>query len=175
MAPSELAVHDEALVDRALRGDQGAFRALYERYAPMVHAVLLARSGPREAEDAMQEVFLAAWRGLAQLRERAHAGAWLATIARHHAARRHARARPPAEELSEEPVARAVDASGAEVLAILRALPEAYAETLSMRLVQGMSGPEIAAATGLTHGSVRVNLSRGMKMLKERLRQEGWP
>ena len=38
-----------------------------------------------------------------------------------------------------------------------------------LRLVEGMSGPEIAAQVGLTPESVRVNLFRGMKLLRERL------
>jgi RNA polymerase sigma-70 factor, ECF subfamily len=38
-----------------------------------------------------------------------------------------------------------------------------------LRLVEGMTGPEIAARTGLTPASVRVNLHRGMKQLRERL------
>jgi RNA polymerase sigma-70 factor (ECF subfamily) len=38
-----------------------------------------------------------------------------------------------------------------------------------LRLVEGMTGPEIALRTGLTEGSVRVNLHRGMKLLRERL------
>ncbi|MCX6631188.1 MAG: hypothetical protein NTW28_26550 [Candidatus Solibacter sp.] len=42
-------------------------------------------------------------------------------------------------------------------------------ETLILRLVEGMTGPEIAAQTGLTPDSVRVNLCRGMKMLRELL------
>jgi RNA polymerase sigma-70 factor (ECF subfamily) len=57
------------------------------------------------------------------------------------------------------------------VLEAVRSLPEAYRETLILRLVEGMSGPEIAARTGLTPGSVRVNLHRGMKQLREKL---GW-
>ena len=57
----------------------------------------------------------------------------------------------------------------------LRTLPEAYREPLTLRLVERMSGPQIAEATGLTHGSVRVNLSRGMELLRERLRARGWP
>jgi RNA polymerase sigma-70 factor (ECF subfamily) len=57
----------------------------------------------------------------------------------------------------------------------LRSLPEAYRETLTMRLVEGLTGPEIAEATGLTAGSVRVNLCRGMELLRELLKQEGWP
>ena len=64
------------------------------------------------------------------------------------------------------------DESG-EILDTLRTLPEAYRETLAMRLVEGMTGPEIARATGLTHGSVRVNLSRGMERLREALRARG--
>ena len=54
-------------------------------------------------------------------------------------------------------------------LEAIEALPMAYRETLLMRLVEGMTGPEIAEATGLTPESVRVNLCRGMKLLKERL------
>ena len=38
-----------------------------------------------------------------------------------------------------------------------------------LRLLEGMSGPEISARTGLTEGSVRVNLHRGMAMLREAL------
>jgi RNA polymerase sigma-70 factor (ECF subfamily) len=55
------------------------------------------------------------------------------------------------------------------VLAAIRALPDTYRETLTLRLVEGMTGPEISKCTGLTEGSVRVNLHRGMKQLRERL------
>mgnify|MGYP003694694447 CR=1 FL=1 len=55
------------------------------------------------------------------------------------------------------------------VLGVIQTLPEAYRETLVLRLVEGMTGPEIAARTGLTAASVRVNLHRGMKQLRERL------
>ena len=62
----------------------------------------------------------------------------------------------------------------AEALAILdliRSLPDAYRETLVLRLVEGMTGQEIANRTGLTAASVRVNLHRGMKMLREKLQR----
>jgi RNA polymerase sigma-70 factor (ECF subfamily) len=42
-------------------------------------------------------------------------------------------------------------------------------EPLVLRLVEGMTGPEIAAQVGLEPGSVRVNLHRGMKLLREKL------
>ena len=58
------------------------------------------------------------------------------------------------------------DAEAARALEAIRALPDAYRQTLMLRLVEGMSGPEISARTGLTPGSVRVNLHRGMQMLR---------
>ena len=55
------------------------------------------------------------------------------------------------------------------MLETIRQLPDAYRETLILRLVEGMTGPEIAVRTGLTAASVRVNLHRGMKLLREKL------
>jgi RNA polymerase sigma-70 factor (ECF subfamily) len=56
-------------------------------------------------------------------------------------------------------------------LAAIRRLPPAYRDTLRMRLVDGLNGPEIAARTGLTAASVRVNLHRGLKLLRESLQR----
>jgi len=66
------------------------------------------------------------------------------------------------------------ETSRAEALAILdviRSLPDAYRETLVLRLVEGFTGPEIAERTGLTPASVRVNLHRGMALLRAKLQQ----
>ena len=62
------------------------------------------------------------------------------------------------------------DQEGGILLAEVRRLPEAYRETLMMRFVEGMTGPEIAELTGLTPGSVRVNLHRGVELLRARLK-----
>ena len=168
---------DVSIVERAKAGDQLAFESLYDRFSAMVHAVLLSRVRAAEVDDLSQEVFLAAWRSLSALREAEHVGAWLATIARNAAARSVGRRRHPeplTEEVLDNPAVEPDGDAGAEALNALRRLPEAYRETLIMRLVEGLNGPEIAAATGLTHGSVRVNLTRGMKLLKEDLRKRGW-
>jgi RNA polymerase sigma-70 factor (ECF subfamily) len=180
--------HDLLQVQRAREGSELAFRVLYERHASMVHAVLLSRAPPQDADDLMQDVFLAAWRALRQLQADDHFGAWLAAIARNTCAREYRRAHgarvPRTQSLDtladgapapEPPDPRAARDESAELLAVLRSLPEAYRETLAMRLVEGLTGPQIAQATGLTHGSVRVNLTRGMKLLKEALRKAGWP
>ena len=51
----------------------------------------------------------------------------------------------------------------------IQELPEAYRETLVLRFVEGMTGPEIAARTGLLPASVRVNLHRGVSLLRDKL------
>jgi RNA polymerase sigma-70 factor (ECF subfamily) len=90
-------------------------------------------------------------------------------IARNRAMDFHRRSRDTVE-LSEDLKSSDVSTSKAEeILAIIRTLPDAYRETLVLRLVEGMTGPEIAARTGLTAASVRVNLHRGMKLLRTKL------
>lgn len=161
---------DAALVTAAREGDRTAFGRLYDRFAPMVHGLLLARVPRADVDDLVHDVFLQAMRRLGSLRDLDAFGAWLAAIARNRARDHHRRARPT-EMLPDEVPATAQPAGEAlEVLAAITALPEAYRDTLVMRLVEGMSGPEIAERTGLTHGSVRVNLHRGMQMLREALR-----
>lgn len=138
----------------------------------MVHGLLLARVPAPEVADLVQDVFLQAMRRLHTLREPAAFGGWLAMIARNRATDFFRRS-TDTEELPEEIPGRSGAASHrAEALAVLeviKSLPEAYRETLILRLVEGLTGPEIAERTGLTAASVRVNLHRGMKQLRERL------
>src|SRR5262249_57105711 len=85
---------DEALVSLARNGDRCAFGALYERYARMVHGILLARVPPQVAEDLLQDVFLQALPRLGSLRDPTRFGGWLAAIARNRAHDHHRRSRP---------------------------------------------------------------------------------
>jgi RNA polymerase sigma-70 factor (ECF subfamily) len=163
-------------VERARAGDVSAFAALHARFAPMVHAVLLSIVGPDDAEDLMQEVFVTAWRSIASVRETEHVGAWLGTIARNRGRRFRARSRttaPLPDAIAAPEGSDVAPADGREILAVLLGLPETYRETLVMRLVEGLTGPEIAERTGFTHGSVRVNLTRGMKLLRDALLRKG--
>ncbi|HVK88722.1 MAG TPA: sigma-70 family RNA polymerase sigma factor [Kofleriaceae bacterium] len=157
-----------ALVGAARRGDRAAFAELYRRFHRAVHGVVLARVAYRDAADLVQDVFAAALERLPQLGEPAAFPGWLLAIARNKAID-HLRGQRPTDELTELAVQAPRAAEVAQVLAALRALPEAYQETMILRLVEGMSGPEIAEQTGLSPGSVRVNLHRGMKLLRERL------
>lgn len=164
---------ESALVAAVRAGDRDAFTRLYESFAPLVHGVLLARVPYDEVSDLVQDVFLVAFRKLGSLRDASRFGPWVAMIARNRATDFHRRRRET-EELREE-VGRGGGAlvEAREALEIIRSLPEAYRETLVLRLVEGMTGPEIAERTGLQPASVRVNLHRGMKLLRERLGAKG--
>ena len=160
-----------SLARASAHGDHEAFRHLYQRFSRAVHAVLVARLPPDAAEDLVQDVFMHAYVRLRDLRDPAAFGGWICTIARRAAADYHRRRHieePLAETMAshDEPD---VTAEARRVLTIIQTLPDAYRETLVLRLVEGCSGPEIAALTGLSHGSVRVNLHRGFRLLRERL------
>jgi len=168
---------DTILVEAARSGDRAAYGRLYDRYARMVHGLLLARVPPGEVDDLVQDVFLQALPRLGTLRDAARFGAWIAAIARNRANDFYRRSKPttelteslPAEQIEDRAATSAQIAQASAILDAIRALPDAYRETLILRLVEGMTGPEIAERTGLAPGSVRVNLHRGMHQLREKL------
>ena len=157
------------LVHASCAGDREAFAGLYQRFFPMVHGIVLSRVPHSDVDDLTQEVFLQAWRQLPSLREVMAFGAWLAQIARRRCAdhlrrTRHGESLPPS--LALEPR----DEQSWFLLNTIRRLPAAYRETLILRFVEGLTGPEIAALSGLTPDSVRVNLHRGVKLLRNQLK-----
>ncbi|HEY5404070.1 MAG TPA: sigma-70 family RNA polymerase sigma factor [Pyrinomonadaceae bacterium] len=157
------------LVKAVLEGDRNSFGRLYDLYAPMIHGILLARVPRSEVDDLVQDIFLHAFKKLHTLRDWAAFGPWIAMIARNRAMDFHRRSKETVEVTDD---LRSTDTSTTkanEILELIRDLPEAYRETLVLRLVEGMTGPEIAERTGLTPASVRVNLHRGMKQLREKL------
>src|SRR6266568_2461958 len=137
---------DDSLVSAARDGDRAAFGRLYDRYARMVHGILLSRVPPREVDDLVQEVFLLALRQLHSLRDISRFGAWLATITRNRA-NDYFRRTIPGGKLT-EPVSegqaenRATndpsEQEAAMILAVVRAFPEPYREPLILRLVECM-------------------------------------
>jgi RNA polymerase sigma-70 factor, ECF subfamily len=160
---------EAVLVAAALAGDRDGFGRLYHLYAPLVHGILLARVPRAEVDDLVQDIFLHAFKKLHTLREATAFGPWIAMIARNRAVDFHRRSRETVEITDDVGGSNTSDSRAAEILEMIRNLPEAYRETLVLRLVEGMTGPEIAARTGLTPASVRVNLHRGMKMLRQKL------
>ena len=168
--PGAAAPDDANLVERSRAGDRGAFTGLYRRFRPMVHGVLLASVPALEIGDLVQDVFTRAWTSLPTLRDSTAFGPWLAAIARRRAVDFHRAPQPVVlpEPANEPPRF----AEGLALLQAIRSLPEVHRETLVLRLVEGMTGPEISARTGKSHAAVRASLHRGMKQLRERLTQE---
>lgn len=157
------------LVRAAQKGDRPAFDQLYRSHSRMVHGVLMSRVPHADVDDLVQDVFMLAMQRLSSLRTPAAFGGWLVAIARTQAIDHLRRQRPTAELVDDVPVSDPDRSELMSVLAAIERLPLAYRETLMLRFVEGMTGQEIALKTGLTEGSVRVNLHRGMKQLKDEL------
>src|SRR5262249_19089816 len=124
---------DELLVESARQGDRDAFASLYDRYARMVHGILLARVPPCEVDDLVQEAFLSALRQLHALRDVSRFGAWLATITRNRANDYFRKSIPEGARSEPVPDAQtgnrsdeATNQEAAMILASIRTLPEAY-------------------------------------------------
>jgi len=160
------------LVSAARAGDGAAMEALYRRFAPVVHGVLLGYVQRADADDLTQDVFETAIRRLRELRDDAAFPGWIVRIARHaalDAKRRRGAMTGMAWDEAAAPDKPDKHLEAERSLRAIVALPEAYREPLLLRLVEGLTGPEIAERTGLTPGSVRVNLHRGMAMLRAAL------
>jgi RNA polymerase sigma-70 factor (ECF subfamily) len=167
-----------ALVAAAQRGNSQKFERLWERYAPTVQGILLTMVTDAEADDLAQEVAIAAFRALPTLEKLDCFPAWLCTIARNlgrDALRDHSRNNdaPLSEAAGVAAPPQGDPTASDEILARIRDLPECYREPLLLRLLLEMTGPEIAEQTGMTEGSVRVNLCRGMKLLRRSLEHWG--
>jgi RNA polymerase sigma-70 factor (ECF subfamily) len=182
---------DTALVVRARDGDQAAFEELVRRTSRLVFARLFLDTGRTDrAEDLLQETLLLAFRSLRSLDNPAQFRPWLLTIAHNvviDAARRESRAKRqgeangtsdpgvlgsvPSGGLSPEDAAQREELRQA-VLSVLRSMPEEYRLPLTMRYITGADYETISEQLGLTNGSLRGLLHRGLKMLRDRIPPE---
>lgn len=185
---------DAALLTRSAAGDRRAFDAFMGRYAAQVfrYARSLVRSDA-DAEDVLQQTFLAAWKSAAQARPSPTAKPWLFTIARHNVHRlgRRRVGEPAPGELADiddvaELGARAGFATdeSPEVLvqrleqraalqAALAQLSDVDREVLWLRDVEGLSGPEVAAVIGTALEATKARLHRARLRLTAALRAGG--
>src|SRR5207244_10185485 len=112
-----------SIVQAVAAGDQDAFSRLYAGYVRMVHAILLGRVPRRDVDDLVQEVFLAAYMRIGELRDAAAFGGWIATIARNRATDHLRRSRDQVELPDELPGGDPIEAETLVVLDAVRKLP----------------------------------------------------
>jgi RNA polymerase sigma-70 factor (ECF subfamily) len=178
---------EESLVRQARSGDRAAFEELVRRTSRLVFARLYLETGDsHRAEDLLQETLLIAFRSLGKLTEPKAFRTWLLTIAQNvctDAVRRELRqkrggsvqsgsaALAGVEDKTPRPEEQAVRREmRAQVLAVLRSLPEEYRLPLTLRYLTGADYEAIQLQMGVSNGSLRGLLHRGLKLLQERLR-----
>ncbi len=182
---------DAALVERAQAGESSAFDELMRRYEGRVfHLVRRIVGDPDEAEDALQETFLSAYRGLPRFKREARFSTWIFRIATNAALMRLRKRREgmvsldaplpsdgegeprtldlrdwsatPDQELADRETKGAMDEA-------IAALPPELAAVFLLRDVEGMSNEEAAEATGLSLAAAKSRLHRARLILRDRL------
>lgn len=184
---------DAALAARAAGGDDVAFERIMRRHNRLLFRT--ARSilkSDAEAEDALQEAYLRAWRALGSFRSEARLSTWLVRIVINEALGRLRRrgaqvlafdATIDLPDLSLEDVMeddpddrpdRAAMRSELRALmeACIDALPEAFRTVFMLRAVEEMSVEEVSAALGLPEATVRTRFFRARGLLREGLARD---
>jgi RNA polymerase sigma-70 factor, ECF subfamily len=172
-------VADDALVRRAAGGDRHAFDEIVRRHRDRVWAVTLRICRNREeAEDALQETFIAAYRALGSFRGGAQLSTWLYRIATNKSYDVIGRRRPTAalEDVAEPaaPVDEYEQSSRRSALeAALRALPDGFREACVLCDVMGLTPTEAAEVLGIPAGTVKSRAFRGRALLARSLGTAG--
>jgi len=183
---------DLALIKRVLAGDNRSFEPLVRRHERRVFRVTLAILGNvQDAEEAMQDAFIKAFRHLNQFRRESRFTTWLSRIAVNEALQRR-QARKNMVSLDE---ARGVEGQSEErfmprrfetwradpeklygkqelrslIEAAIQSLPAIYREAFVLRDIEEMSSEEAAEAIGITVGALKSRLLRARLMLRESL------
>ncbi|MDE2119978.1 MAG: RNA polymerase sigma factor [Betaproteobacteria bacterium] len=189
-APITASTPEHELVDRAAAGDGRAFEAIMRRHNRLLFRT--ARGILRDdeaAEDALQDAYLQAWRGLGGFRADARLSTWLVRIVANEALgrlRRKSAEIIPLEIAMAAPdpdiqAALTVDshespehqAQRAQLRAVLESridmLPDAFRTVFILRAVEELEVPEVAQALGIPEATVRTRYFRARSLLREGL------
>lgn len=177
---------DEALVLASQKGDRAAFEELVRRSARLVFSRLYLETGDsHKAEDLAQETFLVGWRNIRQVTDARGFRSWLFSVAhsvlvdsvRSEGRKKRSAKRQDADVLLSIPDSRLPpdesaqhEESKQQVLAVLRSLPEEYRLPITLRYVAGADYDTIGRQLGLSNGSLRGLLNRGMAKLRSAMR-----
>ncbi len=188
----------DPLVERLRSGDPDACREMIDRHAArMLRILMRLRGDPFEAEDVLQETWIAACRAARDFRGDASLQTWLERIARNAAAMAERRrlavsrgagqapVRLPSSSIDEGASAwelRAPDDSEsaviwretlAELSAAVTALPRSLRDVLVLRDLQGASTREAALELGVSEDAVKQRLHRSRTRLRQALEHLG--
>lgn len=173
-------IDDADLVRQAQTGDRAAFEELVRRTGRLVYARCYLETGDRTAaEDLAQETFLRAFRSIGQVTDPAGFRAWLLTIARsvaidegRRATRRKRSGDVPAPAESPEPSAELEAAeTRARAMKVLESLPDEYRAPLMLRYFTGADYATMSRQLGVSNGTLRGRLNRGMAMLRAQIKR----
>ncbi|HTL52116.1 MAG TPA: sigma-70 family RNA polymerase sigma factor [Planctomycetota bacterium] len=178
-------VPDEKLVLRSMDGDNLAFEELYRRYLSRAVVAAYAVLGQREkAQDVAQEAFIESANKLATLREPENFGGWVCGISRRMAivairkeSRRLNAIRDHQEELREKPrhdepdIAAVKDEQKALIRRAIELVPAKYREILLLKYVEKLSYDDIASMCAISRAAVDKRLTRGKKILREKMEE----
>ena len=166
-----------SLVERAQRGERGAFESLYHEHVGRVHALCLRMSGDRgRAEELTQDVFVRAWSRLDSFRGDAAFGTWLHRIAvnavlqkRRSDRRREQRIETRELLEGEASVTRERPAEQLDLERAVAGLPEGAKAVFLLHDVHGYKHHEIADMMGIAVGTTKAQLHRARRLLREAL------
>jgi len=164
---------------------RAAFLRIYEQYAPALGRLAGAYAATREdREDLLQEIAAALWRALPDYRAEASERTWLYRIAHNVAitATMKQRRRAQQEVAPETPPDPPSAGAGAEqsllaeekrriLFAAIRSLP-AVDRQITVLHLEGLSGAEIEAVTGIAEGAVATRLTRIRAKLRQAIRTQ---
>ena len=174
---------DEEVVARVCAGDTQTFEILMRRYNQRLFRVARAiLQNDADAEDAVQQAYLNAYRHLAQFEGRAKFSTWLTRIVVYEALSRRRRSRDKSGAIGdEEHVTHVASATpdperqayvvqlGALLEAALAALPDGYRRVFMLREVDGLNTAETAQQLRLSEGTVKTRLHRAKGLLQRKL------
>lgn len=176
-ARSEL--DDQTLVVRAQEGDVRAFEVLARRHQAALYRLAVRVMGDAgEAEDALQEALLDAWRRIGRFRGESAFSTWMYRVVTNRCLGMLRRRRPvPVDELDERAVApdspersAELDAGLAALGAALRGLNDDLRICWVLREFEGLGYAEIAEITGASENAVRGRIHRARTRLAEVMR-----
>ena len=172
---------ENTLIYRAQTGDEGAFAELMRAYHAFVYAIVIGIvDNSHDAEEAVQDTFFNAYRGLTQLEDRAKFKSWLAEIARNRA-RNWLRKRQidtvPIDDVSEQilqtqdsPDERLIRQEQRELIRrTMETLPQKDREIARAFYLEGASYHELTSTHGLSDKAISFRLSRVRRQLSKRL------